>query len=237
MKALRLPTKKLAYLIITAFLLSFSTSGQSQQAPLFEEKEGLLIVEAEHFVGQTVNTIRKWYVLDGQEKSLPQPDHDPSHASTASGSSYLEILPDTRKNHAEKLIAGENFSNTAGEIALLHYLVYFNTPGKYYVWVRAYSTGSEDNGIHVGLDGEWPASGQRMQWCEGKNQWTWASKQRTKEIHCGVPELIYLDIPSAGWHEISFSMREDGFEFDKWIMTQAYEMPEGVGPAESPAKF
>lgn len=237
MKALRLPTNKLAYLMMAFFLCAFIPTGQSQQSSLLEEKEGLLVVEAEHFVGQTVNTIRKWYVLDGQEKALPQPDSDPSHANTASGSSYLEILPDTRKNHDEKLIAGENFSNTAGEIALLHYLVYFNTPGKYYVWVRAYSTGSEDNGIHVGLDGEWPTSGQRMQWCEGKNQWTWASKQRTKEIHCGVPELIYLEIPSAGWHEISFSMREDGFEFDKWIMTQTYEMPEGAGPPESPAKF
>lgn len=237
MKALRLLTKKRAYFITVSFLLFFTTNGQSQPTFLFEEKGGLLAVEAEHFVGQTVNSVRQWYVLDGQEKELPKPDADPSHASTASGSTYLEILPDTRKNHSEKLIVNENFSNTAGQMALLHYLVYFNTPGKYYVWVRAYSTGSEDNGIHVGLDGEWPESGQRMQWCEGKNQWSWASKQRTKEVHCGVPELIYLEIPSAGWHEISFSMREDGFEFDKWIMTQTYEMPEGAGPPESPTKF
>lgn len=237
MKTLRLPTSTLMSCLAVFFLLSFSIHGQSQNTHLFEEKEGLLVVEAEHFVGQTIDSVRKWYILDGQEKELPKPDADPSHASTASGGSYLEILPDTRKNHGEKLIHNENFSNTAGKMGLLHYLVYFNTPGKYYVWVRAYSTGSEDNGIHVGLNGEWPASGQRMQWCEGKNQWSWASKQRTKEVHCGVPELIYLEIPSAGWHEISFSMREDGFEFDKWIMSQTYEMPEEAGPAESSAKF
>ncbi|GAK98027.1 hypothetical protein JCM19294_1649 [Nonlabens tegetincola] len=96
----------------------------------------------------------------------------------------------------------------------------FNNPGRYYVWVRAYSTGSEDNGIHVGLDGEWPEYGKRMQWCKGKNKWTWESKQRTKEEHCGVPHQIYLDIEKAGTHDIQFSMREDGFKFDKFILTK-----------------
>jgi hypothetical protein len=115
-------------------------------------------------------------------------------------------------------------------MAILHYKVQINNPGKYYVWVRAYSTGTEDNGIHVGIDGTWPESGQRLQWCDGKHAWTWESKQRTHEVHCGVPELIYLDIKQAGEHEIQFSMREDGFEFDKFVLTKAFEKPEGTGP-------
>ncbi|MBX2871840.1 MAG: hypothetical protein KTR30_07070 [Saprospiraceae bacterium] len=214
-----------------------STYYLQAQTPLFEERDGIVAVEAEHFVGQSLDDIRKWYRLDEQIKEGPKPDIDPSHATSASGQAYLEILPDTRTNHSEKLIPGENFMNTAGKMAMLHYLVYFNNPGKYYVWVRAYSTGSEDNGIHVGLDGEWPESGQRMQWCEGKKQWTWESKQRTVEQHCGVPELIYLEIPTAGWHEITFSMREDGFEFDKWMLSKEYKLPEGSGPAETIRKF
>jgi hypothetical protein len=96
---------------------------------------------------------------------------------------------------------------------------HFNTPGRYYVWVKAYSTGTEDNGVHVGLNGGWPDSGQRMQWCEGKHTWHWESKQRTPQQHCGVPHLIYLDIDKSGVHEIQFSMREDGFEMDMWLMT------------------
>jgi hypothetical protein len=84
----------------------------------------------------------------------------------------------------------------------------------------------------VGIDGDWPASGQRLQWCEGKNTWTWDSKQRTQEVHCGVPELIYLEIYKPGEHEIQFSMREDGFEFDKFVLTKAYESPAGNGPEE-----
>ena len=33
----------------------------------------------------------------------------------------------------------------------------------------------------MGLDGKWPESGQRLQWCEGKRSWQWESKQRTNE--------------------------------------------------------
>ena len=118
-------------------------------------------------------------------------------------------------------------------MAVLTYLVHINTPGRYYVWVRAYSTGSEDNGLHVGLDGTWPASGQRLQWCEGKRSWRWESKQRTQKVHCGEPHKIYLDIETPGLHTIAFSMREDGFEFDKWLMTTDRDMPrpDDTGPA------
>jgi len=72
------------------------------------------------------------------------------------GNDILEVLPDKRRNNKDKLIHGENFSNEPGKMALLVYPVHFNTPGRYYVWVRAYSTGSEDNGLHVGIDDTWP---------------------------------------------------------------------------------
>ncbi|MCG8499114.1 MAG: hypothetical protein MJB12_01735, partial [Firmicutes bacterium] len=87
---------------------------------------------------------------------------------------------------------------------------------------------TEDNGVHVGIDGEWPETGQRMQWCDGKNQWIWASKQRTDEVHCGVKKLIYLNVDKAGKHTIMFSMREDGFSMDKWAMSLEYTNPENL---------
>jgi len=195
---------------------------------IFEEKNGYIAVEAEQYHAQELDQIRKWYRIDKNYKREIQPDGDDNHSRTASGNAYLEILPDTRKNHDEKLIPLENFSNEPGKLAILHYKVQFNNPGKYYVWVRAFSTGTEDNGIHVGLNGKWVESGQRMQWCEGKNQWSWASKQRTTEIHCGVEKQIFLEIPTAGEHTISFSMREDGFEFDKWVMSQTYDISEKI---------
>lgn len=198
----------------------------------FEEKKGIVAVEAEHFHSQELGEIRKWHLTAAANIPGSDSDGDEPHHASASGGAYLEILPDTRRNHEEKLIVGENFSNQAGKIGILNYKVFFNNTGRYYVWVRAYSTGTEDNGIHVGLNGDWLSSGQRMQWCEGKNQWAWASKQRTEEVHCGVEKLIYLDIPTKGLHTISFSMREDGFEFDKFILTKVYEAPIGKGIAE-----
>lgn len=202
------------------FMYNFTQKPNGVGNLIFEEKDGIVAVEAEHFYTQSLSDIRKWEIIDT------------AHSKSASGNKYVECLPDTRTTHDDKLTAGENFSNTAGQMAVLHYQVHFNNPGKYYVWVRTYSTGTEDNGIHVGVDGEWPESGQRMQWCEGKNEWTWDSKQRTQEVHCGVPELIFLEIKKPGLHDIQFSMREDGFEFDKFIMTKEYKKPKGTGPQE-----
>lgn len=193
------------------------------------ETGGYVFVEAEDVRYRSYpndNKLRVWETIRPNTTSAE--GDDPSHAASASGGAYLEALPDTRVTHDDVLVRGENFSNTPGEMAIIGYPIRFTTPGRYYVWVRAYSTGTEDNGIHVGLNGEWPASGQRMQWCEGQNAWTWASKQRTKEEHCGVEQQIYLDVPSAGVHTVNFSMREDGFEFDAFVLTQEYVMPEEV---------
>ena len=163
-----------------------------------------ILVEAESFVRQEKTTVRKWEIQLGLN---------------ASGGGYLQAVPDTRKTHADKLIKGENFSDTPGELAVLTYNVRFPAPGRYYLWVRAYSTGTEDNGIHAGLNNQWPDSGRRMQWCEGKKAWTWASKQRTAANHCGEPGKIWLDVPSAGMHTVHFSLREDGFRFDQFLLT------------------
>lgn len=208
---------------------------RSRQADIvLEERDGLAAGEAELFFDQTLTETRRWYITTtGLTPPVGRGDRG-NHAASASGGAYIQILPDTRRSHADKLIAGENFSNEPGKLAIVSYKVYFNSPGRYHVWVRAYSTDSEDNGLHVGLNGTWPESGQRMQWCEGKKSWRWESKQRTEAQHCGEPHKIYLDIPTPGPHTVSFSMREDGFRFDKWLMTtdRDFQPPEDEGPAQ-----
>lgn len=189
-----------------------------------------IVVEAEDFDRFPIGEIRNWYNNQWTPEGLQ--DADPDHGEGAVGS-YLEILPDTRQTHADPLIHGENFSNKPGVLGVLEYPIFFKTPGRYYVWVRAYYTGTEDNGLHVGIDGEWPASGQRMQWCGQPNQWHWESKQRTEEEHCGVERQIYLDVPTAGKHIVQFSMREDGFEFDRFLLSMRYQRPKGQGPVKS----
>lgn len=199
---------RLCYLFSVACLLA------SAQVPT--ESDGLLRVEAENFDRQNLTKVRKWVIVSTG-----------AHATSASGNAYVEALPDTRTTHDDKLIRGVNFTNEPGVMAVLEYDVSITNPGRYFVWVRAYSTGTEDNGIHVGIDGSWPASGQRMQWCEGKNAWTWASKQRTADEHCGVPGLIWLDVEEPGQHTVMFSMREDGFEMDAWTLSNdPYFIPE-----------
>lgn len=198
---------------------------------VFEETGGFVAVEAEHFFKQEKSEKRAWYLTTADQQANLKPDADPHHVAGAGGGAYLEILPDTRKNHGEKLINGENFINAPGKMAVLSYKLHFNTPGKYYVWARTHSTGTEDNGLHVGLDGTWPPSGQRMQWT-AKRHWAWGSKQRTEKVHGGVKGLLFLKVEKAGEHIIQFSMREDGFEFDAFIMTTdpKFAAPAGAAP-------
>ncbi len=200
-----IPKKFKTNFTLTLFTLLL---GYTTYAQIATEKNGFLKVEAENFYQQTKTDVRKWHVISDQDK-----------AETASGKKYIQILPDTRVTHGDKLIEGTNFTNEAGKMAIVHYKVNITTPGRYYIWANIYSSGSEDNGVHVGIDGKWPTSGQKMQWCEGKKSWHWDSRQRTMEVHCGLPGFIYLDIDKAGEHDIQFSMREDGFAMDQWLMT------------------
>ena len=204
---------------------------------IFEEKGGIVAVEAEYFYKQSKSEVRQWYRTSKNEAPKVGRDDDDQHCYGASNNAYLEILPDTRVTHSDKLVQGENYTEAAGTMAVVHYKVKINTPGRYYVWARAFCTGSEDNGLHVGLNGEWPEHGRRMQWCEGRGHWTWGSKQRTAAEHCGVPKQIYFDIKKTGVHDIQFSMREDGFEFDKFILTNdSNYIPVELGPKTIVAK-
>ncbi len=206
--------------------------------PVFGEADARIVVEAEHFESQSLEEERRWYEhkksgslpdLEGSGNATTWTRGILSAATTASNKRLLRLLPDTRRTHDDKLIPGENFSNEPGKLAVLSYRVHFKQAGRYYVWVRAFSTGTEDNGLHVGLDGQWPQHGQRMQWCEGKNQWTWGCAQRTEEEHCGIPMEIYLDVNEPGIHTVRFSMREDGFAFDQFLLTRDREYrPKGV---------
>jgi hypothetical protein len=226
--------------------LSFASTKPLASELVFEEKNGVVAIEAEHFISQDKSDVRAWHIISTENTPDIKPDGDPNHASSASGGAYLEILPDTRRSHGDKLIKGENFTDEGGKMAILTYPVHFNTPGRYYCWVRTFSTNTEDNGVHLGLNGSWPDSGAKMQWT-AKNKWSWDSKQRTKTVHTGVFGQIWIDIPKPGLHKIQFSMREDGFEFDKFILTTAKpdqnSPPKGNGPAtlvkegEPPAPF
>lgn len=192
---------------------------------VFDEVGGIVAIEAEYFFKQTMTAKRAWHITS------PQHTTGAAHLADASGGAYVEVLPDTRATHEDKLIKGENFTDTPGEIAVLHFKINVTTPGRYFVWARSFSSGTEDNGFHIGLDGAWPASGQRWQTTQ-KNKWAWDCRQRTPEVHTGVPMQLCIDIGKPGTHEIAVAMREDGFELDKLVLARSAEFkPEGHGPA------
>ncbi|HCR28648.1 MAG TPA: hypothetical protein DIV79_01345 [Opitutae bacterium] len=124
-----------------------------------------IIVLAEDYAAQALSSTRAWYRISKGDSGLNIMDRDRNHAATANGESYLEVLPNTRATHADKFTAGINFMNEPGKMAVLSYNIHFQTAGDYLVWVRAFSTGAEDNGLHVGINGTWPESGQRIQLC------------------------------------------------------------------------
>ncbi len=219
------------FLALSTLLLAAAPPPLAPADLVFAEQGGLVAVEAEHFFQQELAGNRAWYLTTPHSHPKLTPDTDGTHVAGASGGAYLEALPDSRWTHDEPLVHGENFSNEPGRMAVLSYRVRFATPGRYYFWARIYSTGGEDNGLHVGLNGQWPESGRRWQTIK-KDAWQWDSRQRTEQVHVGVPGQLYLEVPAAGDHVVQISMREDGFEIDKWLMTtDANYVPAGMGPA------
>ncbi len=199
--------------------------GSGKWIAVVERVDQGILVEAEDFVAQRANEVRSWCrsaeCPDGWERD-GAPD-------------YIALVPDTRVTHGDTLIRGENFSGSPGKMAILTYDVEFPAAGRWYLWVRAHSLGSEDNGLHAGINGEWPESGARIQYCEGRQRWHWDSRQRTRENHCGVRGGLWLDVPTAGTHQVEFSMREDGFVFDAFYLTLSPYMPHHLEQANKHA--
>ena len=163
---------------------------------------------------------RAWYVITTDSTpSLVDPDE--SHAESANGGAYLEALPDLLTILDDPNSDGNGLVNDPSRGAEVGYWVTLETTGRYYVWVRAHPTSSRDNALHVGIDGDWPESGRDIQYPDYHDQgWVWSSNQRdTGGTKFGNPLTIYLDVETTGRHLITFAMREDGFEFDEWIMT------------------
>ncbi|MEM6996290.1 MAG: hypothetical protein AAF721_37630, partial [Myxococcota bacterium] len=136
--------------------------------------------------------------------------------------------------------------NNQENSATLTYRVLFHQTGRYYVWGRARGQGPAANGIHVGIDGTWPEndlidpSSMRMQFPNG---WVWTQNRRGGAQHTGVSgndevsdrdANIWLQIDEPGVHTIQWGMREDGLEFDKFVMVlDDTFVPEDDGPPET----
>jgi len=133
----------------------------------FLEVNGMVVMEAEHYHSKANTTLRDWYTFP-TSASTPKPDPDGPHTSgpdtPAGNGQYEEILPDTRATAFDDgpLEYNVNIWLSGNGAPRLNYRVKINSPGRYYVWGRAFSTGTEDNGVHIGLNNTWPQSGNAL---------------------------------------------------------------------------
>lgn len=140
-----------------------------------------------------------------------------SSLANASGTSYLVAGP----NNGSKL----EINQTSGS-PHLEYRFHTEEPGTYYVWVRGHGNTIYDDSLHVGLDGTALNSSNRL---DGFNlgSFSWANSTMDG------PRAT-IEITEAGEHVLDLWMREDGFAFDKILLTKDPTLTvSGMGPAES----
>lgn len=205
---------------------------------VFQEVDGMVVIEAEHFHQQTRHMIRRWYINSPQHTPAAKPDGDAKDLAGVGGGAYVEALPDTFVTDDDRAIDGLNLGLLPGSVAVLHYQVHFSEPGRYYLWTRMRSDDEEDNTLNAGLNDEWPASAKCLQFRKHTKAWQWGNVIRDPKGPAHPHLLAWLDVPSAGVHTVMYSMREDGCSFDRFLLTQDknFAKPEGVGPAPTAPK-
>ncbi len=148
------------------------------------------------------------------DENVPEGDHFwefNTEIPDFSGDGYMRAVPD-----------GGGSGNPR-----LNYEVNFAKTGIHYVWVRGYSTSGTDDSCHVGLDNDETTS-DRIQAGGGNGPWVWSINRRDNQ------GLAQVDVKSAGVHLLHVRMREDGWRFDKIVLTTNPDYrPTGFGPEES----
>ena len=128
-----------------------------------------------------------------------------------SGDGYMRAVPD-----------GSGSGNPQ-----LNYEVNFVKTGIHYVWVRGYSTSGTDDSCHAGLDGDETTS-DNIQAGGGNGPWVWSINRRDNA------GLAQVDVTSVGIHTFHVRMREDGWRFDKAVLTTNPDYtPADLGPDAS----
>jgi len=171
----------------------------------------LLVIEAEDFTGSSRAPDGHVWVVQADRTGF-------------SGTGYMQPLPD----------AGVNLGSGPGFITngpRLDFSVNLTQIGTNYLWVRGGEPRAAGDGdsVHAGIDGTAPASTIQI---TGAPTFTTTGWNWVGNINGDIRAFIV--VTNAGPHTINFWMREDGFYFDKFILTtdRAFA-PIGVGPPES----
>ena len=178
----------------------------------------LLVLEAENYTLNTPGAGQSWTFTTSSPFLLPT-----SVNTNFSGTGCMVALPNS----------GTSYSYNPGDMPVgipeLDYRVYFATSGTFTVWVRGSGdsdAGGASDSINLGLDGV-VAFRENGQWPQAAG-YAWGSTP--------TPTGATFTVPTSGAHIINVWMREDGFVFDKLVLSgnPAYT-PAGIGPTESAA--
>lgn len=133
------------------------------------------------------------------------------------GTGAISVLPNTG------MTLNTGYATTAPQA---RYRIRFTTTGVYQVWVRGYAAGTNDNSLHVGLDGVALASADRLE-VPTFGSWQWS-----RSTMDGVNATV--NVTTAGVHTLEVWMREDGFVVDRIMLARSTTtVPSGTGPAAS----
>lgn len=96
---------------------------------LFEENNGQVVMESEHYAGQIDRSGHTWLTQDS--------------LADFTGSGYVMAWPDIDRQF------GVEYATTSPEV---NYVINFSTPGTYYVWGRGYAPNGAGDSLYIGLD-------------------------------------------------------------------------------------
>lgn len=180
----------------------------------------------------TLSGGNNWFVQDGDAQGLVVMEAENATANVAqggkswntnltaghSGPAALQALPNTGVN---------NNTGYTTSSPRLDFQVQFPQPGTHYVWIRGLAASGADDSCHAGLNGSTVASSDRISGFGPA--WTWS-----KTTLDSSSDATFI-VNTAGVHTVNVWMREDGFVFDKLLLTRDanYNPGTGVGPAES----
>ncbi|MEM8484765.1 MAG: hypothetical protein AAF564_04415 [Bacteroidota bacterium] len=170
----------------------------------FDAQKGRVVIEAEHFDGERSYNNQRWTV---------QRDR-----SGYTGQGAIVVSPDRGVRIRSR------YNKRSPEVT---YPVYFEDPGRYYIWMRVWADNNNSNSVHLGINGAANRSSSYIG-TDTYRTWVWTQQRQDSD------DAARIDVPSAGMKELNVWMREDGFYIDRIILTKDRNYrPEGSGPPES----
>ena len=150
-------------------------------------------------------------------------DPDETDATTASGNSYIELLPDSLFNDNNEVPHSACNWYVPAQGPKVYYRVNFSSSGNYTVNFRGLNRDVDSGDLHLGV-AKTPGEAEKYQVRIGP--------PRTKDWEWVAGDSFRVD---AGEYFVLLSGREDGFEVDKIVVSKGRcRGCNGDGPEESP---